>query len=167
MVKSLFLSSPSSGTGVQWKEMKREVMLYNKRKCTKKEWRTMGINSVLSSLGSDKTTERLYMQAVKNYNKGCVDIDDSKSAVYEKAKGKSTHATIKNIAKAPPLKGIKSPGFPILISYGDDDIYSETSKYVISRYPTAEVVFIPDRGHLLTVHNPEFYWKLFEDFYSL
>lgn len=167
MVASLFLSSPSPGTGKHWSEMKREVMLYNKQKCTKKEWRRMGLNSMLGALGSDKAMGRLYMQVVKNYNKGYVEIEDNKSASYEKAKGKSTHKTVKNIKNAPLLKKLSSPDFPILITYGDDDIYGETTKYVIERYPTAKVVFIPNCGHLPTIHNPEKYWELFASFYRL
>lgn len=168
-VSSVFLSSPSSGTGAQWSETKREVMLFNKEKCTPKEWRRMGINSLLSGLGSDRAMGRLYVQVIKNYNKGHVEVDefDAKSVSFEKAKGKSTHKTIVNIKKAELLRGLENPEFPILISYGDDDIYGETNQYVIERYPTAEVVFIPNCGHLPTVHNPEFYWRLFDRFYNL
>jgi pimeloyl-ACP methyl ester carboxylesterase len=42
LVKSVFLSSPSSGIGEQWKEMQKEVMMYNKRKSTKKRMEKNG-----------------------------------------------------------------------------------------------------------------------------
>jgi proline iminopeptidase len=38
MIRSLFLSSPSSGTGVVWKQMEREVVAYNRRQATSIEW---------------------------------------------------------------------------------------------------------------------------------
>lgn len=169
LVKSVFLSSPSSGIGEQWKEMQKEVMMYNKRKSTKKEWRRMGMNAILGSMGSKKAMGRLYVQVIKNYNRGFIEIDESKITPknYDKAGGKSTHKLLKNLKQSEELKGLSNPDFPILITWGDDDIYGNTTQHVIDRYPTAKVEFIPNCGHLPTSHNPEFYYNLFKEFYNL
>lgn len=166
-VLSAFLSSPSSGTGKQWKKMNKEVMKYNKERCTKEEWREMGTNSFKASRGDDEAMGNLYRQVVKNYNKGYVDENelDDKSVKYEKSGGRAANLLKKQIKKAELLNGLENPPFPILISYGDDDIYGETTEYVIERYPTAKVVFIENCGHLPAIHNPDAYWKLFAEFY--
>lgn len=44
-VLSMFLSSPSSGTGDVWKETQRDVLAFNKEHSSFWEWSKMGINS--------------------------------------------------------------------------------------------------------------------------
>ncbi len=167
-VLSAFLSSPSSGTGKHWKKMNKEVMKYNKERCTKEEWREMGKNSFKAARGDNEAMAALYRQVVKNYNKGYIDADtlDNKSANYDKSGGIAANKLKKQIEKADLLKGLENPPFPILITYGDDDIYGETTKYVTDRYPTAKVVFIENCGHLPAIHNPDAYWKLFGEIYK-
>ena len=56
---SMFLCSPGSGTGEQWKQTEKEVMHFNKSKCTSWQWSKMGMNNLLGILGSDKGYKQL------------------------------------------------------------------------------------------------------------
>jgi proline iminopeptidase len=52
-VLSLFLCSPSSGTGPQWTQTEREVLRFNRSRSTQWEWARLGVKSVLGMTGSD------------------------------------------------------------------------------------------------------------------
>ncbi|MDR2145354.1 MAG: alpha/beta hydrolase [Tannerella sp.] len=153
---SLFLCSPGSGTNLEWKQTEKEVMQFNKSKCTFWEWTKMGMNNLLGIFGCDKAYRRLFTQVMKNYNSGFIetnnfgiDFDDVKAAPINK--------TRPEIIKYPLLKKLENPGFKITVIYGDRDIYKSSQDFVIKRYTTAEVITIPNSGHLPWLHNlPEY-----------
>lgn len=150
---SLFLCCPGSGTGAEWKQTEKEVLQYNRSKCSTAEWVNMGINSVFGMLGSDKAYRRLFKQVMKNYNKDFtlpgswkIDLDLVKAAPVNK--------TRREIKKYPILKPFSCPGLKITIVYGDRDIYGSSKEFVIRRYPAASVWTIGNSGHNPWIHNP-------------
>jgi len=152
-ILSLLLCNPGSGTGNEWKQTEKEVLEYNKSKCTSEEWMKMGINSLLGLLGNDNAYKRLFKQVIKNYNKDFVktnnvgiDLDNIKAA--------PINHTRTEILKYPLLKQIKSPDFPVTIIYGAKDIYKTSKEFVVNRYPTAKVWTIENCGHFPWLHNP-------------
>jgi len=78
-VKSLFLSSPSSGTGFQWDETEDEVMAFNKSKVNFRQLVSMGYFSVVGMLGSDNAYQSLFRIVLSNYNS---DFDAPQSKIY-------------------------------------------------------------------------------------
>jgi proline iminopeptidase len=163
---SLFLCSPGSGTGGQWKQTEKEVMQLNKQKCTNGEWMKMGWHNLLGILGSDKAYQRLFEQVMKNYNNGFIrtEID---GIDFDNLKAEPINKTRKEIIKYPILKKQENPNFKVTIVYGDRDIYKSSKNYVLERYPTAEVFEISNCGHLPWLHNPTEYREKLNRHYEI
>jgi proline iminopeptidase len=150
---SLFLCCPGSGTGPQWKQTEKEVLSYNRSKCSSAEWIIMGINSFLGMLGSDKAYKRLFRRIMINYNKDFMDTAHLKPDA-RNIRSSPIGKTRKKIASYPLLSVQDDPGFRITVIYGDRDIYGDSKEYVIRRYPTAGVRTIQRSGHFPWWHNP-------------
>lgn len=165
-IKSLFLSSPSSGTNKAWKLTEREVMEFNKKIATKGEWMKMGWNSLLGMFGNDKAHRKLFKQVLKNYHKDYNGIE-TQDKLLEKIYSKSINKTRKAIIKYKALSVVENPNFPIEITYGSDDIYGESKKELIKRFPTAEVKIIENSGHIPWKHNPKEFRDILIKFYKL
>ncbi len=151
-ILSLFLCSPGSGTGAQWRETQAEVLRFNRSRCTFTEWMIMGINSLLGLLGSSKAYQRLFAQAMKNYNKGYV-ISRSLTFDLSCIKAVPVNQTLRTLLKYPLLQNERAAPYPVTITYGDGDIYGNSKKYVRRRYPTGLFRVIEHSGHLPWLHN--------------
>lgn len=165
-IKSLFLCSPSSGTNKTWKETEKEVMNYNKKMTSSGEWLKMGWNSLLGIFGSDKAYRRLFEQVYKNYHRDFQDIkinEEELTGIFAEPINK----TRKEIINYKSLKKVENPPFPICISYGDHDIYGESTIKLIERFPTARVYEIKDCGHIPWLHNILAFEKIVAKFYEL
>jgi len=162
---SLFLCNPGSGTNLEWKQTEKEVMQFNKSKCTFWEWTKMGMNSLLGIFGNSEAYNRLFTQVMKNYNAGFIEKDHS-GVDFDNLKADPINKTRPEIIKYPLLQKMTDPNFKITIVYGDRDIYSASKEFVINRYPTAEVITIPKCGHLPWLHNPKEYTKILTEHYK-
>lgn len=165
-IKSLFLCSPGSGTGDLWKQTEKEVLQHNKGKCSQMEWIGMGLNSLLGLLGNKRGYQKLIKQVLINYNKGysTADIDES---LINLIQTDPLNKTKTELLKYKALDIINNPGYPVQITYGDDDIYGESQSAVINRYPGAKVSIIKNSGHLPWKHNLPEFSKLVNEFYFL
>jgi proline iminopeptidase len=150
---SLFLCCPGSGTGTEWKQTEKEVLQYNRSKCTIAEWINMGINSLFGMLGSDEAYRRLFKQVMKNYNKDFVRPDSWKINL-DLVKAAPVNRTREEIRKYPILNQFDHRELKITIVYGDQDIYRSSKEFVIRRYPAAKVWTIENSGHNPWIHNP-------------
>lgn len=164
-VLSLFLSSPSSGTGYQWKETEKEVMAFNKSKSSKREWLKIGWNSLKGMFGSSKAYRKVFAQVLVNYTRG-FDFDGNGSINLENVKAAPINKTRKHLRKYPVLEAMKNPSFKITITYGEKDIYSESKKYLLERYSTAGIFTIENCGHLPALHNKEKFAGLLDAHYG-
>jgi proline iminopeptidase len=162
-IKSLFLCSPSSGVNKIWKKTEKEVMKFNKKYTSKCEWIRMGLNSLLGMLGSDKAYRKLFKQVLKNYHKDYGDIE-VKDNLLDKIHSKPINKTRKEIIKYKPLSKFE-PSFPIIVTYGDNDIYGESVKELIERFPTAKVEIINNCGHIPWKHNPAEFNRILKKYY--
>lgn len=164
-IKSLFLCSPSSGTNSIWKETEKEVLMFNKKSCSNSEWLMMGLNSGLGALGISTGYKNLYKQVLKNYYKGFggIKIDND---LFDKVHAAAINKTRKQILNYKLLNTFKNLAFPILITYGENDIYGESMEEVHKRFPTAEFTTIYNSGHIPWKHNPDFFNHIVLDFYS-
>lgn len=163
-IKSLFLCSPSSGTNETWKKTEKEVMQFNKENASKKEWASMGWNSLLGMFGSDKAYQKIFKLVLKNYHKDYseVKIEDT---FFKKIHSEPVNKTRKEIIKYKALPVLNNPKFPILITYGDNDIYGESKKELPRRYPSAKIETIEKCGHIPWFHNLAAFKKILNEFY--
>ncbi len=165
-VKSLFLCSPSSGTNQTWKKTEKEVLQFNKRMTNFSEWMKMGLNSLLGMLGSDEAYQRMFEQVLKNYHSDygeiLVDIE-SLNGVHAKPINK----TRKEIIEYEPLTELKDTNFPIIITYGDNDIYGDSKNELINRFPTANVQILNNCGHIPWKHNLSEFKSVLDKFYGI
>lgn len=165
-ILSMFLCSPASGTGKRWIKMGLEVRRYNKKKSTLWEWILMNINSLLGLLGSTNAYKKLFFQFGINCNKGH-GINGPDPIMIDYVKSRTINRINKEIIKYPKLKKISEPGFKITITYGDDDIYEDSPKYVKRRYPTAVVYTISNCGHMQWLHNQEDFFSILKNHYKI
>ncbi len=164
-IQSLFLCSPSSGTNQTWKKTENEVMQFNKKVTTNKEWISMGWNSFLGMMGSDAGYRKVFKQVLKNYHKGysAITIDQE---FLNKIHAQPINKTRKEIIAYKPLPELPNPDFQIFVTYGDNDIYGESKNELTKRYPTAEVNVIQKCGHIPWKHNPKAFEAILDKFYA-
>jgi proline iminopeptidase len=166
-VLSLFLSSPASGTGEHWDQTESEVMEFNKSKTTVWQWLKMGINSVRGMLGSDGAYQSLFKQVINNYNK---DFDTKFVAIdsmVEQVRALPVNETRKYILEYPLLTSPANYRFPILVQYGEKDIYGDSKQHVVGRFPQAQFVTIEQAGHLAWLNNANKFQNVLEKFYNI
>ncbi len=161
---SLFLCSPSSGTNKDWKKTEKEVMQFNKQITSKGEWISMGWNSLLGMFGNDEAYRKLFKQVLKNYHHGYSEVK-IKDTFFDKIHARPVNKTRKEIIKYKPLTEFKNPNYPVLITYGENDIYGESKKELINRFPTAQLKIIEKSGHIPWKHNPTEFNKILTNYY--
>jgi len=166
-ILSMFLSSPSSGTGEIWRQTEGEVMSFNKEHAGFWGWSMMGMKSLLGMLGSDKAYQSLFKQVLENYNKEYDPSFTATDTMVENVRAKPINKTRSNILKYPPLKDAVDYRFPIMVAYGQKDIYGASRKSVKIRFPNATFVEIQNAGHIAWKHNYPAFASIFNDFYGL
>ena len=166
-VLSMFLCSPSSGTGDIWKQTEREVMRFNKEHSGLWGWAMMGVKSLLGMLGSDKAYQSMFRQVLENYNKEYDPSFSATKAMVENVRARPINKTRPHIMKYPPLKDAVDYQFPIIVTYGEKDIYGESKKSVKSRFPKATFVEFENAGHIVWNHNKTAFVRTLTDFYGL
>ncbi|CAN5909393.1 hypothetical protein BH24BAC1_BH24BAC1_32110 [soil metagenome] len=161
---SLFLCSPVSGTGWQWVKTAMEIARFNRKRSTLPEWLTLGKYTVQGLLGIDRAYQRFQTQFCLNCNKG-YQLKDPVPMLVEYARAKPTNRTNRPVLLHPGLRVLPAPGFPTTVTYGDNDIYGDSPKYVRKRYPTAEFFTIPESGHFSWLNNQKAFFNLLADHY--
>ena len=165
-VKSLFLCSPSSGTGIHWVETEKEVMQFNKSKAEGSEWMKMGWYSLKGMMGSDKAYKKLFQIVMRNYHKG-FDIEEGSPDWLEKIHSDPINKTRKELKHYPLLQTFENAEIPILITYGEGDIYGDSKQQVLKRYPHGKMMTISNSGHIPWKHNPEQFEEIVTRFFDL
>lgn len=151
---SLFLCSPSPGTGETWKQTEKEVMQFNRSVSSTWQWLSMGWRSLLGALGSDRAYRRMFRQVLENYGASLA-ADPASYGWLDGVAADPVNKTRKNILAWPPLRQTDQSPFPVTITYGAKDIYGESRRHVTERYPGAEVFTISNSGHLPWIQQLE------------
>ncbi len=125
----------------------------------------MGWNSLLGMLGSDKAYVKVFKQVLKNYHSGYNNFLEEERFL-NKIHSQPINKTRKEIVKYKPLAEFQNPGFPIQITYGDNDIYGESKIELIRRFPTAKVETIKNCGHIPWKHNLKEFKEISNNFYQ-
>ncbi len=155
-VAKLCLCNSSVGLGDDWKAMERAVMSHNRRRSGLAGFMLLGLDQVLALLPGatgDRAARRMMARVWRNY----FDPPDSAPApsqewlagVHSRPIFATRQAAL--AANASDLPGLAT--VPVLILFGENDIYGRTTERLIARYPTASVVFIPDAGHVPWLQN--------------
>lgn len=165
-IRSLFLCSPGSGTGQAWKQTEKEVMQFNKSVTTRGQWYKMGWHSLLGALGSNKAYQKLFTQVVNNYHVGHQVAVEGTATDFSKITSDPINKTRKNILNYPALEKMPNTDFPVLITFGSNDIYGKSKQLTVERYPDATTVIIPASGHMPWKHNPDFFEEIIAKFYG-
>ncbi len=99
-------------------------------------------NKALGVVGSAKAYQRFYAQFSLNCNKGYGTVPPAPLLVNCVA-AKPVNRTVLAILAHPKLPANQKPRFGITVTFGDDDIYGDSSKYTRQRYPRAAFITIP------------------------
>lgn len=166
-VLSMFLSSPSSGTGEVWKQTESEVILFNKRLSGFWGWLMMGVKSLLGMLGFDAAYQSLFKQVLENYNKEFDPTFTAMDAMVENVRAKPVNKTRSSILEYPMLKDAMDYRFPIIVTYGQKDIYGESRQSVKKRFPAAAFIEIANAGHIAWKHNKGKFNSILNEFYQI
>lgn len=163
-IRSLFLCSPSSGTNKNWKKTEKEVLQFNKDNTSNKEWLKMGWNSLLGMFGNDKAYRKIFKQVLKNYHKDYLEVEITDEFL-KKIFSRPINKTRKEIIKYKFLKKFNKADYPIIITYGEFDIYGESKNNLIKRFSIAKIEIIEKCGHIPWKHNPKEFSKILTPFY--
>ena len=155
-VAKLCLCNSSIGLGSDWKAMERAVMAHNRRRSGLAGFMLLGLDQVLAlvpgSLG-DRAARRMMARVWHNYfdppESAPAPSEEWLAGVHSRPIFATRQAAV--TANASDLPGLAT--VPVLIIFGENDIYGRTSERLIARYPNARVVFIPRAGHVPWLQN--------------
>jgi proline iminopeptidase len=165
-VASLFLCSPASGTGKIWSMSEREVLQYNKKRSTTKEWVSMVMHATLGSMGFSKSYSRLFRQIIVNYHKG-YDVPLPEPDKIARINVRASLLTRRMIRNTEALEIFGSTAYPVIITYGVEDAYGMSKQYVYERFPEARKLIIPRCGHTPWKHNWTYFKEVLRAFYGI
>lgn len=155
-VAKLCLSNSSVGLGSDWTAMERAVMAHNRRRSGLAGFTLLGLDQLLALLpgaAGDRAARRMMARVWRNYfdppTSAPAPSQDWLSGVHSRP----IFATRRSVlaADASELRGLASA--PVLIIFGENDIYGRTTERLVTRYPTAKVVVIPGAGHVPWLQN--------------
>lgn len=150
-IAQLCLCNSSVGLGSDWRAMERAVMAHNRRRSGFGGFLLLGLDQVLALLpgaAGDGAARRMMARVWRNY----FDPPESAPAPAEAwlagVHSRPIFATRRAVlaANASELSGTLS--VPVLIMFGENDIYGRTTERLFARYPNAKVVIIPHVGHV-------------------
>ena len=155
-VEKLCLCNASIGLGSDWKAMERAVMAHNRRRSGLAGFMLLGLDQALALLPGnlgDRAARRMMARVWHNY------FDPPESApapspewlagVHSRPIFATRHAAV--TANTSDLSGPAT--VPVLIIFGEHDIYGGTTERLVARYPHARVLFIPRAGHVPWLQN--------------
>jgi len=156
----LCLCNSSIGLGDDWRVMERAVMAHNRRRSGLGGFLLLGIHQALALLPGapgDQAARRMIARVWRNYfDPPCSAPPPSPewlSGVHSRPIFATRRAAL--AAKAGDLRGVAS--IPVLIIFGEDDIYGQSTERLVARYPGASVVIISRSGHLPWLQNREIF----------
>lgn len=165
-LRSLFLCGAMPETNKNWRKAEREVAFFNMKQIDfKTKVKTVKF-SLLGLLGINDAYKKMLQTLLPNYKRNNNGIKYDASTL-KKVSAKLINKTRQNAIKYPKLEKVESPPFPIIITYGETDIYNKSQKYVFERFPTSEKIIIPNCGHTPWFQNPKEFKKIMIKFYNI
>jgi proline iminopeptidase len=169
-IAKLALCNSSIGLGNDWRAMERAVMAHNRHRSGLGGFVLLGLDQVVAMLPGavgDHAARRMMARVWRNY------FDPPQSAPPPSPEwlagvhSRPIFATRSAIlaTKASDLHGLGS--VPVLIIFGESDIYGRTTERLIARYPGARVAVIPRAGHVPWLQNRSAFVDVIVDFFEL
>jgi proline iminopeptidase len=155
-VAKLCLCSSSIGLGSDWKAMERAVMAHNRRRSGLTGFMRLGLDQGLALLPGrpgDRAAGRMMARVWRNY------FDPPESAPAPSPEwlagvhSQPMFATRRAALSASASDLSWRATVPVLITFGEHDIYGDTTGRLIARFPDAKVVVIPRAGHVPWLQN--------------
>lgn len=163
-VLSLFLCSPASGTGNIWKKAEREIFRYNYQRSALGEWIGMAVNTVLGMIGDTMAYRRLFRQIIINYHKG-FNVDPPDEEKLARIGARAGKLTRREIRLYPEIKPFGQTSYPVMITYGESDAFTQSRAYLLNLFPNALRAIIPSSGHTPWKHNLPAFQSILSSFY--
>lgn len=155
-VAKLCLCNSSVGLGSDWKAMERAVMAHNRRRSGLSGFMLLGLDQLLALLpgaAGDRAARRMIARVWRNYfdppESAPTPSDEWLAGVHSRPIFATRRAVL--AAPASELRGL--PSAPVLIIFGENDIYGRTTERLVARYPNARLVIIPHAGHVPWLQN--------------
>ncbi len=169
-IKSLFLCSPSSGTGDVWKIMEKEVMSYNKNKSSLKEWMTIGINSLLGIMGSNNGYKNIFKLLWRFYFQIPSKAPNADEHWLSGINAKAVNKTRKSIVAFDNNqldKSLHNFNKPVVVTFGSYDIYGVSKELTRERLPNSTYKIFENAGHLPWLQDKTTFTKIIHKFYGM
>jgi proline iminopeptidase len=171
-VNSLFLSNPSTGVGPDWKRMEGAVMRHNRRQAGLVRFLAMGGWSLLSLLPGkvgDFGLQRTLAQVWRNYFPDPAQAPAADPRWLEGISRTAMHQTRQAILHEDPMQfqeGASTTALPVLVLFGERDIYGSEAQIVDARYPQAVHIRLNGTVHLPWIQAPERFTAILRSFYD-
>jgi pimeloyl-ACP methyl ester carboxylesterase len=81
-------------------------------------------------------------------------------------RGNAAHRRALSGADARQLDRLATLAVPVLVLYGEYDIFSTSTHVVRDRFPTATQITLSGSGHLHWLQQPDGYRRVLNDFYA-
>jgi proline iminopeptidase len=169
-VTRLCLCNSSIGLGDDWKLMERAVMAHNRRRGGLLGFILLGMDqglAMLPSAAGDRAARRMMARVWRNYfdppSSAPPPSEEWLAGVHSRPIFATRRAAL--AGDAADLRGLSSA--PVLIVFGEHDIYGDTTRRLIARYPSARVSIIPRAGHVPWLQNRPEFVKVIAEFFEL
>jgi proline iminopeptidase len=169
---SLFLCNSSTGVGPDWKRMEGAVLRHNQRQAGLWGFLAMGGWSLLSLLPGplgDSGIQRTLAQVWRNYFPDPATAPPADPRWLAGISRRAMQQTRQAILQEDPmvlLEGARKAAFPVLVLFGDKDIYGSEAQLVDARYPQAVHIRLDQTVHLPWIQAPESFAALLHSFYE-
>jgi len=155
-VGKLCLCNSSIGLCNDWKAMERAVMAHNRRRSGLWGFMLLGVDQLLAMLpgaAGDRAARRMMARVWRNYFDPPASAPPASNEWLAGVHSRAILATRRaaRAASASEIQGAMPA--PVLIVFGESDIYGTTTEILIARYPRARVVVIPGAGHVPWLQN--------------
>jgi proline iminopeptidase len=171
-VRSLFLSSPSLGVGPDWRRTQRAALQYNRRQSGPLGFLALGLWSILLTVPGpvgQRATANLFRRVWRNYFPNPRQAPPADAAWLRGVNGRAMAATADALARAAGSclpSAADGQRWPVLVLFGEQDIYGDEIGRVFCRFPAAEHIVLPGSGHLPWLQAPAAFATLLRGFYE-
>lgn len=172
-IASLYLMNSSVGLGKDWETMENNVMAYNRKQSGLLGFGALGWWSLIGMIPGrigDNGIRNLFCRIWKNYFSNPDEAPEPDQNWLAGIRGGPIHKTRNDAVRRSELELNDLAGrlsqIPILILYGDNDIYGESKEILLKRFPDAKKIELENSGHLPWLANPLAFEEITVQFYQ-
>jgi proline iminopeptidase len=170
-VSSLALSSSSLGVGADWKATKQAAFATDRRRAgLLGTARFVAFASALALRGRPRSQamRRVMTETWHNYFLDPNSAPDPDPTWLDGCSAEAMLTTDRAVSRAGPerLDQVGTLDAPVLVLYGEYDIFGDATHIVRERFPHARQVTLSGSGHLHWLQQPDAYRAALRDFYA-